>query len=104
MDTMEDIQKIISNYLVRGGNYTQENSPEQAEKCFTEGLAKLKALKLSREDRHNFRLLRNAFECSIDSAKTRQKGRIDKSIKLSDKAIDYASRYRASILARVDKS
>lgn len=105
MNTLLDVQKIVNNHLATGGIILSEgaknkdfSAAKRAEECFSEGLAKLKALKLSREDRHNIRLLRNAFESSIASTKALQRNQIDKSMRFNMQASDYAKRYLASLL------
>lgn len=107
MNTLLDVQKIVTNHLAKGGIILSDgaknkdfSAAKRAEECFSEGLAKLKALKLSREDRYGMRLLRNAFEASIASTKALQCNQIDKSMRLNMQASDYAKRYLASLLKR----
>ena len=107
MNTLEDIQKINNDYYIRaglilqeGGHNGDENTAKRAEICFTEGLEKLKALKLSAYDRHNIRLLRNAFELGVKFTKALQRGRNQKAERLANESAQYAHRYNSFIISR----
>src|SRR5699024_23170 len=97
VNDLQDVQKIIDDYVVKGGqaltDAAEEGAAKQAEDIFTEGLAKLKALKLSPEDRYNFSLLRKTFECFIACAKSHQKKNHRKAIIQAQEGTMYAQRY-----------
>lgn len=105
---LQEIQKIVTEHLVRGGNileYGGKNrdigASKRAEDCFSEGLTKLKRLKLSPENRRNIRLLRNAFEYAIKSTKALRKGRNEKARAYMDQSSEYGYKYRDAVIARV---
>ena len=104
MNDLADVKRIVEQYLVKGGqileNATELSEAKQAEQIWTDGLAKLKSLKLAPEDRYNLRLLRNAFETSIKAARALQKGQYHKAEMLTGEASDFGQRYSAYVIAR----
>lgn len=110
MNTLKDIEQIIKDYFLRaglilhaGGSNHDFTAAKRAEDCFSKGLAKLKALKLSSYDRHNLRLLRKAFELGIKCTKELQRGRLKQAERLADESAQYAQSYRSFVLTRIDK-
>lgn len=104
---MQELEKLAQDHIVRGGQileYACENRDAQAikraEDCLTEGLTKLKKMKLSPQNRQNIRLLRNAIEFAIKSTKALQKGQYGKAGELMQKASDYGNKYAAAVIAR----
>lgn len=111
MHTLKDIERINRDYYIQAGLILQEGgrnnditAAKRAEECFTEGLSKLKALKLSAYDRQNIRLLRKAFEYGFKLTKELQKGRYKKAERLAKESAQFAQRYNEFITARADNS
>lgn len=107
---LEELQKIVQDHFIRGGQileYGSENrdmdAAERAEACFKEGYNKLMHLNLSRENRRNIKLLKNALEYAIKSAEELKKGRHNKAINFMQISSEYANRYTSVILARAKK-
>ncbi|KRG13348.1 hypothetical protein ACA30_15740 [Virgibacillus soli] len=107
MNDFNDVREIIKTHLVRGSELMKNpfnlSEVKKAEGIWEEGLSKLKSLKLSTDDRRNYRLIRKAFEASIKAAKAHQKGQHDKASILTDEASNYAQRYSAAVIARAVK-
>jgi len=110
LHTLEDIEKINKEHYIRaglvlteGGHNSDPSTAKRAEECFSEGLTKLKSLKLSAYDRQNIRLLRNAYELGVKFTRELQRGRFKKAEQLAEKSAQYAHRYNAIITARADK-
>lgn len=98
----------VSEYLVKGGNFFEQGGKNHdmtavrlAEFNFSKGLAKLKELKLSPEERKGIRSLRNAFEYAIKGSKEFQKGQYDKAGEYIGKSSFYADKYAGAISSRV---
>nr|WP_144922339.1 hypothetical protein [Paenibacillus bovis] len=104
MNDLADVKRIVEQYLVKGGqileNATELSAPKQVEQLWTEGLSKLDSLKLSADDRRNFRLLRQAFKSAIRAAQALQKGQFRKAESLTEEYIDYSQRYNAAFISR----
>lgn len=107
---LQELQKLTQDHVVRAGQillYGSKNKDAQAakraEKLLGEGLTKLKKMDLSPENRRNIRLLRNAIEYAIKSARALQKGQYDKVEQLMHKASDYGYRYAAAVVGRANE-
>lgn len=111
LHTLKDIEKINNDYIVRaglvlqaGGFSNDESAAKRAEEIFSEGLKKLKALKLSAQDRKDIGMLYNAIEFSIKATRELQRGKGKKAEHLMTKATQYAHRYIKAINQRFGKS
>lgn len=93
MNNLNDVKHIIDEYYTKTGAYMEKAEAsrawppihyfKEAEKKFSAGLAELNKLKLSKEDRQHFKLLRDSFQTVIKACQDGAKGRYDKSSQLA---------------------
>lgn len=107
MNDLQDVQEIVQQYYVKGGNVLNSGAdnkdttaPVKANKLFKEGLSRLRKLKLSNYDRQNIGLLRKGFEHAIKSTDEFKRGKIEKAGRLSLQSSDYVTQYANIIAAR----
>ncbi|MBY0144255.1 hypothetical protein [Neobacillus niacini] len=103
MNTLSDVQRVVDEYYTKTGQWMQNAAQaqalpvdatwRQAERQYSKGLAELKKLKLSQEDRRGFRLLRDGFEMMIRACEAGQKGRYQKAEQLGAKSGELLSGY-----------
>lgn len=105
MHSYKDILEIVENNLTKGGqvieNMTELDDAKKAEKLFTDGLSKLKALKLPRAERRDLQLLERAFEESIKMTQAIQKVQVKKAQQYANNTVKFANKYNSAVRRRV---
>lgn len=113
MNDLNDVLQIIDEYYTRVGEWALKEREKgktlddanrifrESERRHREGLAKLNALKLSRDDRRHFSLLRDGFKLMIKSAQQGQRGKYDKSVISAQKAALLMAKYNVRMTMHV---
>jgi hypothetical protein len=115
MNDFNDIKRIIDEHITAPGRKltaaSMSGSDEviitafkDAEKKLAEGLRKLNALKLSKDDRRHIRLLRDCFKTSIKAIQAGKKGNVEKAERLSAEATRLGFEYGTRIMNGADRS
>ncbi|NMD69610.1 hypothetical protein HHO41_04855 [Bacillus sp. DNRA2] len=116
MNNLYDVKAIVDEYLTETGRYMEKERHNadtidelhdifrEAERKFNDGLAKLHALKLSRDDRRHFSLITGAFATAMKSCQYGAKGRYKHAVDKMAECNRLVAQYVMRQLGRVSKS
>ncbi len=101
LNTSQDVKQIVDRYYTQTGALMHavkegddiEKAAKVAESRFIEGLAQLERLKLSADDRRNFKLVRESFCEIIKAMREMQRGNFEKADKHTQMSGEKAVRY-----------